>query len=159
MGSNKGDKLKNLRAAVDSINNQDKTAVEKVSSLYETKPYGVKEQENFYNAAAKIKTDFDLVELFYFLKSIEMDLGRIKKEKWGPREIDLDILFYNDNIYHDEVLDVPHSEIEKRDFVLVPLCEIENGIIHPVTHKKICEFDKREIEKHIIKKLEVSIFN
>ncbi len=159
MGSNKGDKLKNLQAAVDSINNHDKTAIEKVSSVYETKPYGVKEQENFYNAAAKIKTDYDLVELFYFLKSIEMDLGRIKKEKWGPREIDLDILFYNDKIYHDEVLDVPHSEIEKRDFVLVPLCEIENGIVHPVTHKKICEFDKREIEKHIIKKLEVSIFN
>jgi len=151
LGSNKGDKLKNLRAAVDSINNQDKTAVEKVSSLYETKPYGVKEQENFYNAAAKIKTDFDLVELFYFLKSIEMDLGRIKKEKWGPREIDLDILFYNDNIYHDEVLDVPHSEIEKRDFVLVPLCEIENGIIHPVTHKKYVSSTKGKLKNILLK--------
>ena len=148
-----------MNSALERINNHDKTAVEKVSSVYETKPYGVKDQENFYNAAAKIKTDYNLVELFYFLKSIEMDLGRIEKEKWGPREIDLDILFYNDIDYHDEVLDVPHAELEKRDFVIVPLCEIENGIVHPVSHKKICEFDKNKIEKHIIKKLEVSIFN
>ena len=80
-----------------------------------------------------------MVELFYFLKSIEMDLGRIEKEKWGPREIDLDILFFNNIVYHDEVLDVPHAELEKRDFVLVPLCEIEKEIVHPVSHKKICE--------------------
>lgn len=130
-----------------------------MSSVYETKPYGVKEQGNFYNAAAKIRTDYDLVELFYFLKSIEMDLGRTEKEKWGPREIDLDILFYNDEIYHDEILNVPHTEIEKRDFVLIPLCEIEQELVHPVSHKKICEYDKKKIENHIIKKLQVSIFN
>ncbi len=86
-----------------------------------------------------------------------MDLGRIENEKWGPREIDLDILFYNNVVYHDEVLDIPHTELEKRDFVLIPLCEIEKGIIHPATHKKICEFDKKKIEKHIIKKLEINI--
>jgi len=99
----------------------------------------------------RINTEYSLVDLFSFLKRIEKDLGREKTIKWGPREIDLDILFYNDLIYSDENLTIPHKGITDRDFVLIPLNEIDPDLVHPVTGKKISELI------HTIK--EVSIGN
>ena len=94
-----------------------------------------------------------MIELLNFLKEIESDLGRIKTEKWGNREIDLDILFYNDIIYSDETVTVPHPGIIKRDFVLIPLCEIEPNLIHPELNQKICDITVPDSEKCIIRKL------
>ena len=139
MGSNKGDREKHLISAIEMIENDPSCEVNVISSVYETKPFGVEGQGDFLNAVIRINTKYTPVDLFYFLKKIEKDLGREKTIKWGPREIDLDILFYNELIYNDDLLTIPHKGILERDFVLVPLCEIDPDIIHPVTGKKISD--------------------
>jgi len=132
--------------------------VEIASSIYETLPYGVKEQDNFYNAVIKISTSYGLQELFLRLKEIEKHLGRTGEAKWGPREIDLDLLFFDDTIYSDERISVPHKEIGKRDFVLVPLCEIAPNLNHPALNQKISDICIDENERTIIRKIEDKIF-
>lgn len=113
--------------------------VEVVSSIYESAPYGEIIQSEFFNAVFKIKTYFELKELFMFLKSVEQQVGRKVTKKWGPREIDLDILFYNDLIFSDDEITIPHKDLLNRDFVLVPLCEIAPDLVHPSMNKKISE--------------------
>jgi 2-amino-4-hydroxy-6-hydroxymethyldihydropteridine diphosphokinase len=124
----------------------------KISSIYETAPCGYREQSDFFNGALKIETDFGIFELLSFLKGIERELGRTAGPKNGPREIDLDILFFNDMIYSDEKITVPHKEVLNRDFVLTPLCEIEPGLTHPALNKKICEIELSGEEEYILKK-------
>lgn len=134
-----------------------------VSSIYETKPYGDLKQEDFFNAVFKIKTYYQPVELFGFLKKVEEKIGRKKSIKWGPREIDLDILFYNNLILYNEQLTIPHRDLLNRDFVLIPLCEIAPNLKHPEMNKKICEICNFQTEaddnsdhlinKHIIRKI------
>jgi 2-amino-4-hydroxy-6-hydroxymethyldihydropteridine diphosphokinase len=150
LGSNIGDKLGYFRQAVNEIISGGKCTVEKVSSVYETLPYGNKEQENFYNAAIGITTELEMFDLLAFLKSIEKKLGRVSGPRWGPREIDLDLLFFNNVIYSDERITVPHREVTKRDFVLVPLCEIAPDLIHPELNKKICDICIDDPEKNVI---------
>ncbi|MCU0332313.1 MAG: 2-amino-4-hydroxy-6-hydroxymethyldihydropteridine diphosphokinase [Ignavibacteriaceae bacterium] len=113
--------------------------VEAVSSIYESAPYGEIIQGEFFNAVFKIKTYFELMELFKFLKLIETQVGRTATQKWGPREIDLDILFYNDIVFSDDEITIPHKDLLNRDFVLVPLNEIAPDLIHPLMNKKISE--------------------
>ena len=113
--------------------------VETVSSIYESAPYGVIEQGEFFNTVIKIKTYYEPKDLFHFLKSVEMQVGRKITTKWGPREIDLDILFFNDLIYSDSEITIPHKDLLNRDFVLVPLSEIAPDLIHPIMNKKISE--------------------
>jgi len=127
------------------------------SSIYETKPYGVKEQDNFLNAVIKISTSFNLTQLFIFLKNIEDELGRKSNTKWGPREIDLDLLFFNNIVYSDEKIIIPHKEIELRDFVLTPLCEIAPDLFHPVLNQKISDICIDEKNKTIIAKIQDKI--
>jgi 2-amino-4-hydroxy-6-hydroxymethyldihydropteridine diphosphokinase len=142
-----------LESAIVEIDLDQYCEVEIVSSIYETKPFGYKDQDNFLNAVIKITTDFTPAELFNFLKSIERKLGRYETIKWGPREIDLDILFYNDLIYTDENITIPHKGIHERDFILVPLCEIEPDMIHPAIGKKNCEIGLPQTDSNIISKL------
>ena len=113
--------------------------VETVSSIYESSPYGEIIQGEFFNAVFKIKTYFELKELFKSLKLVEQQVGRKATTKWGPREIDLDILFYNDMVFSDDEITIPHKDLLNRDFVLVPLCEIAPDLIHPIMNKKISE--------------------
>lgn len=96
-------------------------------------------QGEFFNAVFRIRTQLDVKDLFRFLKSVEQKVGRKETVKWGPREIDLDILFYNDLIYSDDEITIPHKDLMNRDFVLVPLCEIAPDFIHPEVNKKISE--------------------
>ena len=153
LGSNKGDRLSFLRKSVEKINADGKCKVEVSSSLYETKPLGNRKQENYLNAVIKISTKYSVIELFNFLKSIEKELGRSKTERWGDREIDMDILFYNDLVYSDDIITIPHKGITNRDFVLVPLCEINSSLIHPELKQKICDINVADSEKCIIRKL------
>jgi 2-amino-4-hydroxy-6-hydroxymethyldihydropteridine diphosphokinase len=95
--------------------------------------------------------------LFDFLKQTESKLGRQTETKWGPREIDLDILFFNDLIYTDENITIPHIGILERDFVLIPLSEIEPELIHPVVAKKISEIELLGTGSNIISKFDVNI--
>ncbi|MFB3057833.1 MAG: 2-amino-4-hydroxy-6-hydroxymethyldihydropteridine diphosphokinase [Ignavibacteriaceae bacterium] len=157
IGSNKGNRTNYLISAIDTIGNDPECKVVTVSSVYETKPFGYKNQDNYLNAVVKISTNYSLFGLLDFLKLTESELGRQTEIKWGPREIDLDILFYNDLIYTDENITIPHIGITKREFVLVPLSEIEPELIHPSLAKKISEIELPETGSNIISKFDINI--
>lgn len=154
IGTNKGEKLENINAAISLIVKIPSTGLLSQSSIYETKPYGYLEQCNFLNLAIKIKTGLALKSLLKELQSIEQKLGRIKTIKWGPRIIDLDILFYNDEIISEEEIKIPHPGIAERDFVLVPLKEIGPDFIHPALNEKIADICNAVLQKQIICKIE-----
>ncbi|HEX7356903.1 MAG TPA: 2-amino-4-hydroxy-6-hydroxymethyldihydropteridine diphosphokinase [Ignavibacteriaceae bacterium] len=158
LGSNEGNKLENIKSAVKSIINLPDCNIEKISSVYESLPFGDIKQNNFLNAVLKISTGYEPQKLFTELKKIEVNLGRVVRQKWGPREIDLDILLFNDLIFSDEIITLPHKGIIYRDFVLVPLVEIEPEIIHPVFNKKLSGFITELQTKNIINKFSNSLF-
>ncbi len=158
IGSNEGDRLDNIRQAIKYISELNNCIIEETSSIYETLPFGIIEQNNFLNAVIKILTELSPIELFENLKKIEERLGRIKREKWGPREIDLDILFYNDLIISDEIITLPHKGIIYRDFVMIPLIEIDPEIIHPIYKKRLSEFLFGLKSKNILSKKAEQLF-
>lgn len=139
IGSNVGVQINKIDYAIELVDSNPHCEVEAVSSIYESSPYGDIIQSEFFNAVFKIKTYFELKELFMFLKSVEQQVGRTVAQKWGPREIDLDILFFNDLVYSDDEITIPHKDLLNRDFVLVPLYEIASDLIHPLIDKKISE--------------------
>ncbi len=136
LGSNMGEGRKNLDLAIKMMNERG-VLVEKVSTYIETEPYGYTEQDNFVNAVCIAETKLSPRELLEVLLKIELDMGRVRIIKWGPRIIDLDILFYEDLIIDEEDLKVPHIEIQKRSFVLEPMNEISPDKIHPVFKKTV----------------------
>ena len=136
LGSNMGEGRKNLDLAIKMMNERG-VLVEKVSTYIETEPYGYTEQDNFVNAVCIAETKLGPRELLEVLLKIELDMGRVRIIKWGPRIIDLDILFYEDLIIDEEDLKVPHIEIQKRSFVLEPMNEISPDKIHPVFKKTV----------------------
>jgi 2-amino-4-hydroxy-6-hydroxymethyldihydropteridine diphosphokinase len=139
--------------AISKLNGIEGCRVVKSSSVYETKPFGYKDQENFLNAVIEMSTEKVLLDVIDYLKAIEKELGRVAGTKWGPREIDLDLLFYNNTVFSNERVTVPHKEVVSRDFVLIPLCEIAPDFIHPALNLKICDICISDSEKYIIKKL------
>lgn len=146
-----------MRQAVAKLNDTPGFRVVKSSSVYETKPFGYKDQDNFLNAAIEVDTEKRLLDVIDSLKTIEKELGRSAGMRWGPREIDMDLLFYNDEVFSNEKVTVPHKEVATRDFVLVPLCEIAPELMHPALNLKICDICISDSEKYIIKKLPDSI--
>lgn len=104
------------------------------SSIYETEPVGFKDQSWFLNAAVKIETKLPPLSMLYLLQGIERRLGRVRGKRWGPRKVDLDILLYNNVILKDEKLTLPHPQMHKRRFVLIPLIELGSRWKHPVLH-------------------------
>jgi len=132
LGSNLGDREKNLNRALKELKNLKSVEVMKRSSIYEAEPVGFKDQRWFLNAVIKIKTKLPPLSLFYLLKGVEKKMGRIKGKRWGPRKIDLDILLYDSVIMNDEKLILPHPQMHKRRFVLIPLIELGTRLKHPV---------------------------
>ena len=132
LGSNLGDSRKNLRQAIELISNVEGIELISVSHFYESEPWGVKDQPNFINAAIRIKTSLQPLQLLDKLQSIEYKLGRVRHEHWGARTIDIDILTIEDMVIDDKRLKVPHKYMFERDFVLIPLNEISNisGKLH-----------------------------
>jgi 2-amino-4-hydroxy-6-hydroxymethyldihydropteridine diphosphokinase len=114
-----------------------KISVDKESPLYVTEPVGKTDQEKFLNQVIRIRTSLEPLKLLIFIKNIESKLGRSSNEKWGPREIDIDILFYNDIIMKSDQLVIPHPEIQNRRFILVPMKDIAPDLVHPVLKKDI----------------------
>lgn len=157
LGSNKGNRIDYLKAAVEKIRADRETKVEKISSVYETEPYGLKEQNPFLNAVIQISSERSLLELHPWIKNLEKEIGRQEGPKWGPREIDIDLLFYNDTVFSSERLTVPHKEVLLRDFVLVPLLEIAPEFEHPVIKKKVSEISTGDLEKLILNKLSTEL--
>ena len=135
IGSNLDNPKIHCETAVCILDSLYETAVVKCSSFYETEPLGVTDQNWFINAVVKIETSFNAIDLLKALLNIENQMGRIRGEKWGPRKIDLDLLFYDEMVIHKSNLQIPHPEIQNRIFVLVPLCEINPKAFHPVLEK------------------------
>ena len=137
------------------------TALEKIgilkkqSSVYETAPYGYIDQSDFLNAVAYLQTELELDQLHNSLQNLEKNLGRNDRPRWHEREIDFDILFYDDIVIETKNLTVPHADLQSRIFVLMPLNEIASGLLHPVLKKNVASllneisYDKDSI--HILK--------
>lgn len=152
LGTNEGVREKNLQKA--------KELIEKVcgkiirsSSVYETEAWGLKEQNSFLNEAVSISTLLDALSLLAALKNIEGQTGRTETVKWGPRVIDIDILFYGNETVNETDLKIPHPFIAERKFTLVPLNEIARDFVHPVLKKAINELlkeckDESEVRRY-----------
>ncbi len=131
LGSNIKLPKQQIKSAIKSIEGIALTQVLKVSSLYKSKPIGPQNQNDYINAVAKIDTDLMPLELLECMQDIENQQGRIRKEHWGPRTLDLDILMFGEEIIKDDKLTIPHAEIENRSFVLAPLAEIDPNCLIP----------------------------
>lgn len=137
LGTNLGDRLANLRAARLAL--APAVQVEACSPVYMTQPWGFLEQPNFLNQALKGSTLLEPLDLLVFLKQLERDLGRVESARYGPRLIDLDILFYDDLVLQEGSLTVPHPRLHERAFVLVPLNDLDPGLRHPWLHQTVQE--------------------
>ena len=129
LGSNLGDRRRNLRAALERL--APLVRIEAVSSLYETEPVGPHDQPSFYNAVCRGATELSPQELLRHVQEIERALGRRPSGRWGPRLIDIDLLLYGDSIVDEPGLTVPHAELANRAFVLTPLAELAADLRHP----------------------------
>jgi len=132
LGSNLGERQNNIKQALIMLENHRDIIILKESSIYETKPYGVIEQNDFLNIAIKINTSCSPEDLLRKVKWIEKKIGRIQGERWGPRIVDIDILFYHQLVFNSKDLIIPHLDLQNRDFVLVPMVEIAPDFIHPI---------------------------
>lgn len=137
IGSNKGDRVSNLRAALAAL--APSVEVKKVSSLYESAPMYLEDQGLFYNIAAHAHTMLTPFDLLALVKEIERQVGRTPSEPNGPREIDIDILLYDDLILDTPELQIPHPRMHERAFVLVPLEQIARMAHHPVLDTNVVD--------------------
>jgi len=138
LGSNMGNRAANLAAAFELIQ-KEIGKVAKKSHLYETEPWGNKDQDTFYNQVLMVNTTLDPRDLLVAITKVERAMGRERREKWGPRVIDIDILFYGKRVIRDKGLEIPHPELHKRGFILAPLLEIAADYVHPIFDKQIDE--------------------
>lgn len=130
----------NLLRAIAEIGKLAATRITALSSFYDTQPVGPVKQENFLNAALRVETPFSPHELLSELQRIETAVfKRVRTVYWGPRPMDLDILFYGDLVLDGEDLTIPHPRLHERGFVLVPLGEIAPDFIHPALHRSVAE--------------------
>lgn len=152
LGSNENDRFKNLERACELIALKCGKAL-KQSALYETEAWGLKEQNSFLNQAIAIESSLPPLELLNQLKAIEKEIGRTETVKWGPRVIDIDILFYGNEIVETEELTIPHPFLHQRKFTLEPLNEIEPRFVHPVMQKTVRVLLKECSDTSLVKKL------
>jgi 2-amino-4-hydroxy-6-hydroxymethyldihydropteridine diphosphokinase len=138
LGSNVGDREANLREALKRLESEG-TRVVRRSSLYETEPQELRDQPWFLNAVVEVETDLFPLQLLACIRNIEREMGRRRVTSKGPRNIDIDILFYGRNVIDTPDLEVPHPRIAQRRFVLEPLAEIAPSFRHPLTGKTAIE--------------------
>lgn len=137
LGTNLGDRPANLKQAIASLTPQ--LEVTAKSGIYETPPWGFEDQPKFLNQVIKGKTYLDPERLLKHLKRLEVALGRKESFPYGPRLIDIDILFYDDLVMNKPSIVIPHPRLHERGFVLLPLMEIAPNLVHPVTQKSVRE--------------------
>jgi 2-amino-4-hydroxy-6-hydroxymethyldihydropteridine diphosphokinase len=137
LGSNLGDKEKNLQGAIAHLQKNRSITIVSISPFYNTEPQGYEDQPDFLNCVVKVLTALEPEELLATIKGIEKKMGRKETQRWRPRVIDLDILFYDTLIVRNNGLRIPHPEAHKRWFVLKPMSDIEPDFEHPVLKKSI----------------------
>ena len=153
IGSNLGDKISQCEKAISEILKTDRHKLLAKSSLFKTQPIGYTSQDWFVNGVIKIETNLEAPDLLRTLKTIEFQLGRTETFRWGPRTIDLDILFFDDIEIHTGELRIPHPLIQNRQFVLIPLAEIDPTLVHPVLKKTLQELLNNLKEDQGVEKL------
>lgn len=137
LGTNLGNRISNLRQAVSFLSPQ--MTVKAKSKVYETPPWGHTEQDNFLNQVVKATTYLEPVPLLKHIKRMEVAMGRKSTFRYGPRLIDIDILFYDEEIVDTPSLVIPHPHLHERGFVLLPMMDIAPDLVHPVLKKKVRE--------------------
>ena len=137
LGSNLGDREKNLIRALSLLSQE--ISLEKASSIYESEPVGYKEQSFFLNLVCQVTTNLNPRELLHLAKTIENKMGRVPSFPNSPRPIDIDILFYDNQIIKTKDLTIPHPRLAERAFVLIPLAEIASELVHPELNKNVAE--------------------
>ena len=139
-GANLGEPVRQLRQAQEQLEKASGVKFLGASSFYRTQPVGPVEQPPFVNAVFCARTcEIGPRELLSLLLDIEQEMGRVRKERWGPRVIDLDLIFYGEEVINEQGIKVPHPRLHERRFVLAPLAEIAPGFVHPVLKKTVSE--------------------
>jgi 2-amino-4-hydroxy-6-hydroxymethyldihydropteridine diphosphokinase len=151
IGGNLGNREQNLRRAIESIATKLGTVVQ-ASSIYETEAWGMQDQPAFLNQVLLVETKLDPLQLLQTILSIEEEMGRKRKEKFGPRIIDIDILFFGNMVTNQTDLTIPHPQLHLRRFTLEPLNEIASGYVHPVLQKTISELLAESADPLVVKK-------
>jgi 2-amino-4-hydroxy-6-hydroxymethyldihydropteridine diphosphokinase len=136
LGSNMGDRGKNIQNALVQLERWELKPL-RISRLYETEPFGVKDQAGFYNAVCVVETAQQPEDVLKAITSIELALKREKKTHWGPRTIDIDILLFGDRVVAMDGLTIPHPGLPDRKFVLIPLHELAPALVHPISKKTV----------------------
>ena len=155
LGSNVGDEFKNVEIALKHL--LSKCSIEAKSSYYKTLPIGFIYQNDFLNLVIKVSTSLSPFTLLEFLLEVEMKMGRERSIPNGPRIIDLDILFYNDQVVDGPNISIPHPRLHERLFVLIPLVEIASTFVHPVFKKSVLKLSENpdlEIQRKEIRKID-----
>lgn len=137
LGSNIEDRYNYLMQALEALATTQDIALKKVSPIYETKAWGNENQADFLNLCCEIATTLSPIALLKVCQAIEHKLQRVRKEHWGPRTIDIDILLYDDKVEKNEILEIPHPYMHERAFVLKPLVDIISTLKHPVLQCEI----------------------
>ncbi|MDX1565233.1 MAG: 2-amino-4-hydroxy-6-hydroxymethyldihydropteridine diphosphokinase [Phycisphaeraceae bacterium] len=132
IGSNLGDRREHLAAAREALADLPRTLLSGFSPVYETEPVGPGTQRPYLNAVASVQTGLDPQTLLEKLMEIEMDAGRRREQRWGPRTLDLDLLLYDDRVVKTDRLTLPHPRMHERWFVLKPLADLAEDLVHPV---------------------------
>lgn len=153
LGSNLGDRMESLRAALHALDRHDAIQVDwngGIAPVYETSPVGGSPDQPMYlNTALRITTTLDPYALLQVVLSIENDMGRVRDERWSARKIDIDILLYGQLTLDDDRLTVPHSRLHERLFVLAPLCDIAGDVMHPHLNVSIRQLARSSNENRL----------
>ena len=139
VGGNIGDPAATMREAASALDDEPEVRVLRASTVYRNPPIGPQDQPDFLNAVLELETTLGARALLDLFLRTEKAFGRVRKEKWGPRILDLDILFYGDAVVEEPGLSVPHPHAHERPFVLKPLCELNPRLVHPTAHRTVSD--------------------
>ncbi|HEM5491386.1 TPA: 2-amino-4-hydroxy-6-hydroxymethyldihydropteridine diphosphokinase [Streptococcus suis] len=153
IGGNMGDRKSYLEAALEKLDKHPDCRLGSVSHIYETPAWGKTDQADFLNLACQVETDLSAQDFLALCQQIELDLDRVRVEKWGQRTIDLDIIFWDEEKIQEENLIVPHPYAHERAFVLLPLADIARDFCHPILGQKVEELVSNLGDTSDIKKI------